>query len=278
MISMILPLSVGNALRVFLEPPSDAVKWRLLRKGADSFSGHDDPGAFLVHEGNEKFVVDSEFLQNDIPQFYRAYYWNGSDWAESNTATGTARVDYGDGSSDAQLIVRDRLEWGLVEEVRRGVLRPQSGSIAVLTAPPVWEDSRWPMVTVSMVSEMPAERGIGEVLEPDDFDLADWSDNEGWLARVQLGIIGWCQNPDERIALRQAIRRLIVANLPVFEHAGLTQIEFAQNDIDAVEGEYPAPVYQTAGTFTCLAPVIVGGRVPAIADVFSKGSIYDEEG
>lgn len=279
MIYIIEPLDVGNALKVFLAPPDGALRWRLLRKGYDTFTGHDDDEALEVYEGDEKVIIDSQFVQNEVPYFYCAYYWDGSDWTASNTATGTARANYSDGSTDAQVFVRDRLDYGLQEEVRRNTLRPQSRSIPVLTAPPVFEDARWPMVSVSLLSDGPAERGLGEFIEPDeyDLDLEDWSDNEGWLARVQLSIVGWSQNPDERIALRQALRRLIVANLPIFENVGITQVEFLQQDVDAVSGEYPAPVYQTAGTFTCLAPVIVGGRTPAVREVIYRSIVHGDE-
>lgn len=276
---MIVPLAVGNALRVFLEPPAGALMWRVLRKGADTFVDQDDPDAFRVCEGDEKSFVDFEYLQNGSVYHYRAFYWNGMDWTASASATGTPNATYEDCSTDALVVVRDRINAGLQAEVARGTLRPKSGSIQVLTAPPVMEDVRWPLVTVQLVNEGPGERGIGEILEPDEFDGIgyDWSDNEGWLARVQLAITAWSMNPDERITLRQVLRRLVVANLPVFDDAGIQQVEFSQQDFDAVGGEYPAPVYQSMGTFNCLAPVSVGGDVPAIRDVISRSIINGEQ-
>jgi len=269
MIAMILPLSVGNALRVFLEPPANAQKWRLLRKGADTFTDQNDPNALLVYEGADTVIVDAAYLQNGTLAFYRAFYWDGSTWTASATASGTPNATYRDGSTDVLSVVRDRLDAGLAVEVQRKTLIPQSGSIQVLTAPPVFEDTRWPMVSVHLLHEAPANRAIGEQLIADEFDseLGRWGENEGWLARVQLAVIGWSQNPDERIALRQVLRRLIVMNLPVFDSNGMVEIEFAQQDVDAVSGEYPAPVYQSAGTFTCMAPVIVGDQVDPITDV-----------
>lgn len=273
MISMIFPLAVGNAVRLILQPPSQAVYWRVLRKATDDFIDQDDDQAYQVYEGDEKSFVDARFLQNDVVQFYRAYYWDGSIWTSSASVPGKAHADYGEASHDVQLVVRERLEWGLQEEVRRATLRAQSGAISVLTAPPVFEDTRWPMVTVSLLNDSAAERGLGEEIWPDAFD-GDWSDDEGWIASTQLSIVGWSLNPDERIALRRALRRLIIANLPVFSDYGFQQVEFSQHDVDAVSGEYPAPIYQSAGTFSCLAPVIVGGRVPAIDSVIANYREY----
>lgn len=267
MIAMIVPLSVGNALRVFLEPPAGAHRWRILRKAVNTFTGQDDPDALLVYDGTEKSALDSELLQNGTPVFYCAFYWDGTTWTPSNVASGTANTTYSDASTDVLTVVRDRLNWGLQNEVQRGVLKPKSGSIQVLTAAPVWESTRWPLVTVHLLNEGPDERGLGELIEPDVFDGSQWSENEGWLASVQLAVIGWSQNPDERITLRKALRRLIVANLPVFDANGMVKVAFSQQDVDAVSGEYPAPVYQSAGTFTCVAPVIVGDQVAPITDV-----------
>lgn len=270
---MLQPLSVGTAIRVILDPPGGSLRWRILRKVSDSFTGEADPDALLVYEGAEKSTLDTALLQNGTPYFYRAYYWNGTTWAASASASGTPNATYADSSSDVLTIVRDRIDAGLQVEVSRHTLVPQSGSIAVLTAPPAIQDARWPVVTVHLLSEAPAERGLGEVLVPDVLDPSGaWDESEGWLARVQLAVIGWSQNPDERIELRKALRRIIVANLPVFDAAGMVEVEFSQQDVDAVNGEYPAPVYHTAGTFTCMAPIIVGDQVGVISDVQVTGT------
>lgn len=274
MIAMLQPLSIGNAIRVILDPPVGSLRWRILRKVSDTFTDQSDPGALLVYEGTENAALDTVSLQNGTPYFYRAFYWNGTVWAASASASATPNATYVDSSTDVLTIVRDRLDAGLQVEVQRQTLVPQSGSIPVLNAPPVFQDTRWPVVTVHLLVDAPAERGLGEMLEPDAFDQASglWDESEGWLAHVQLAVIGWSQNPDERIALRQALRRLIVANLSVFDASGMIKIEFSQQDVDAVSGEYPAPVYQTAGTFTCMAPVIVGDQVDEITDVQVTGT------
>lgn len=274
---MILPLPVGNALRVFLEPPSGALKWRVLRKAADTFVDENDPDAFLAYEGDHKSFVDFEYLQNGSVYLYRAFYWNGSAWSThaSSATAGTPNATYEDRSTDALVVVRDRINAGLQVEVSRGVVKPKTGFVQVLTAPPVFEDARWPLVTVQLLNEGPGEDGLGYFLNSDGLSADDFDpfDGDGWMARVQLAITAWSLNPDERIALRQSLRRLVAANIHVFDNAGIQQVNFSQQDTDAVSGEYPAPVYQSIGTFTCLAPVSVGGNVPAIREVISRSII-----
>jgi len=266
---MVAPLAVGNALRIFLAPPLGAKRWRVLRKVSDTFSGPEDPDALLVHDGDERAVLDTRFLQNGTLYYYRAYYWDGSAWSAGQSATGTPSATYEDASTDVLSIVRERLDCGLQAEVARKNLVHDRNHIRVLTAPPVYQDTIWPVVTVQLQSEAPAGRGVGEMLEPDELSVDEtlWDGSEGWLARVQLAIVGWSLNPDERIELRKALRRIIVANLPVFDDAGMVQIEFTQQDMEDFQS-YPAPVYQTLGTLSCLAPVsVVTSSDPAISDV-----------
>jgi hypothetical protein len=269
MISFVVALPIGNALKVFLAPPSGALSWRILRNGTGTFAGEADPAAFVAYEGDENYAVDVTGLQNGVAMYYCAFYWDGVEWTASNVATATPNATYVDYSVDALSLFRDRLAAGLSVEVARGTLRPATGAIPVLTAPPQYEDSRWPMVSVHLTSESPSERVLGEQFLADSFDEAanQWTESEGWLASVQIAVIGWTQNPDERIALRKAIRRIVIGNLPVFDSAGMVQPEFSMQDVDAVSGEYPAPVYQAAGTFTCMAPVVVGDQVDPIVDV-----------
>lgn len=277
MISFVFPLAIGNAMTVQLEPPAGAEKWRVLRKIVDSFSGFDDMDALLVYEGDDKSFLDASYLKNDQLYFYRAYYWIGDEWVDGGGNSGTPRATYGDDSVDVQSFVRDRVDAGLQEEVARGMLRPRSGSVQVLTAPPVYEETRWPVVCIRMINDHPQHRGLGEIIQTDEFDGDAWEDTEGWLASVQLSVEAWSMNPDERIALRKSIRRIIVGNLAAFELAGMSTIEFSQQDTEALNGEFPAPVYQSVGTFTCLAPVVVGGRVAPIREVITRSTVYGDE-
>lgn len=270
-ISNVVPLAVGNALRVFLRPAAGAILWRVLRKETDDIASESDPAARRIYEGDDTSALDSSLLVNGVTYFYRAFYWNGTAWSGSASVGAAPVASYADASTDVLSVVRDRLDYGLQVEVARGALAPESGGIAVLNAPPVFEDTRWPVVTVHLQDEASFARGIGEMIESDQFDAleGDWQGTEGWLAKVQLTICGWSQNPDERVELRKALRRIVAANLPVFDEHGIVNIDFRQQDMDSLGGEYPTNVYQSLCTFTCVAPVRVVSRGDAIADVTS---------
>lgn len=276
MIYMVQPLSVGNALRLYLEPPVSAVRWKILRKGSDSFTGHDDPSAAVIYEGNERVVVDARYLQNEVMAFYRPYYTaDGATWTAGPTASGTPAATYEEQTSDVLTLLRERLEAGLQVEVQRGNLVNELGYIQVYTAAPSLErDLKFPLVTLHLEDEEPSVRAVGEMIGVDDFDAigGDWTETEGWLSNVTVSVIGWSLNGDERIELRKAIRRIIVANLGLFADQGWQQVNLSLRDMDALSGEYSAPVYQVMGTFTCLAPVAVGGHVSPIRTVISQQS------
>jgi len=272
MITMVQPLHVGNALRLFIEPPADAVRWRVLRKGSDTFSGDpEDPSALVAYEGDERVVVDAAHLQNEVMAFYRPFYLSlAGIWTPGPTAHGTPASIYEEHTTDVMSLVRERLEAGLKVEVERGSLVHELGYVQVYTAPPSQEQNLlFPLVTITLSSESSDVRAVGETISGDEFDSIgfDWSESEGWLASVQLEVTGWSLNSDERIELRRAIRRVVLANLPVFAAHGIDQVNLSMSDNDAVNGEYGAPVYQVMASFSCVAPVRVGGRVDAISEV-----------
>lgn len=272
MISLIQPVAAGNALRVFLQPPAGAVWWRLLRRVDDAFAGESDPDALLVYEGVDKSTLDIAQLVNGTLYYYRPYYRVGGGWVPGTTVTATPNATYEGVGEDVLSLVRERLDLGLQTELARGVLTHERGHIPVLTAPPIFEDVVWPIVTVHLSNDGPAERAVGELIGVDEFDGHDWFEKEGWLARTQLAIMGWSLNPDERIDLRKALRRIVQANLPIFDFAGMVEIEFSQQDTEDFSS-YGAPVYQVLCTFSCLSPVQVGAKVGAIEEV--KTSIVE---
>ena len=270
MISMIQPLPVGNALRLFLVPPMGSANWRVLRKADDSFTGHDDPDALIAYEGDERIFIDNKYLQNEVMAFYRPFYRTASGWQAGPTATGTPAATYTDYSTDVLSLLRERLEAGLKVEVLRGTFQPELGYVQVYTAPPSLEQGlRFPLVTLHLDNDSPAVRGIGENISADEFDSIglDWDESEGWLAQVQLSILGWTQNSDERIDMRKALKRLIVGNLPVLSDQGIEQVDASFQDIDLINGEFTSPIYQVMCSFSCIAPVRVGNKQAALQDV-----------
>ena len=274
MIAIIQPLHAGNALRLFIEPPPGSVRWKVLRKGSDTFSGHDDPSALVAYEGDDRVIVDSSFLQNEVMAFYRPFYTvDGQSWTAGPSANGTPSASYQEQSTDVLGTVRDRLEAGLKIEVERGNIQTELGYVQVFTSSPSLDrDLQFPLVTLHLENEEPTVRAIGEYIGGDEFDAIEdeWNEQEGWLASVRLTIIGWSLNADERSELRQALRRIIIGNLPLFRDQGWEQIDLSQQHFDAVSGEYNAPIFQVMNTFSCLAPVVVAGSVQPIREVISR--------
>lgn len=268
MISLIQPVAAGNALRVFLQPPPGALWWRVLRRVDDAFMGESDPEALLVFEGKDKCTLDIAQLVNGTLYYYRPYYRVGAAWVAGNTVTSTPNATYQQVGGDVLSLVRERLDLGLQEEVRRGALCHDQGHIKVLTAPPLFDDTAWPVVTVHLSNESPAERAVGEMVDTDELDDGTWTEKEGWLARTQLTIMGWSLNPDERIELRRALLRLVQANLPIFDFAGMVDIEFSQQDTEDF-ATHTVPIYQVLCTFSCLAPAQVASAVGVVKDVIS---------
>lgn len=271
---MVQPIHAGNALRLFIEPPAGSVRWKVLRKASNTFTGVDDPGALVAYDGNERVVVDNAYLQNEVIAFYRPYYTSdGSAWVAGPTAYGTPSATYTEYTTDVMSLVRERMEAGLKVEVERGNLQNDLGYVQVYTAPPSLEQNLlFPLVTMTVEEDASDTRAIGEDISGDEFDAVgfDWEESEGWLADVQLTLVGWSLNSDERIELRKAIRRVIIANLGVFASHGMDQVSLKMNDVDAVNGEYGAPIYQVMANLSCTAPVRVGGinaGAAAITDV-----------
>lgn len=277
---MVQPLAAGNAIRLFLEPPAGARYWRVLKMGSDSFGGPEDLDfALIAYEGDERVFIDAENLQNEVMAFYKPFYRMADDtWQAGATAHGTPSALYEDNATDVQSFIRKRLEEGLLVEVQRGNLIAELGYVQVYTAPPALEQNlRFPLITITLDNESPAERALGEDISGDYYDEigAEWFESEGWLAQVQLQIVGWSLNSDERIELRKALRRIIIANLPIFDDQGMTQVQVSFQDVDALNGEYNVNIYQVMGSFSCLAPVRVGrryGEGEIITDIITRST------
>jgi hypothetical protein len=267
-VAMILKPAAGNALRVFLQPPAGARRWRLLRKLADDFTGQADADAAVVEDGDTRVCTDTDGLVNGVTYYYRPYYWVSGAWQAGATAFAAPVASYEDQTPDVVTIVRDRLSLGLQEELRRGVLVHENGAVPVFTAPPAYDQARWPMVSVHLENEDPAERFIGESVTTDVFDDGEglWTEPEGYLAQVELTIIGWSLNPDERIELRKALRRIVIANFSVFDSYGIVTPKLTVQDMEDFEN-YAAPVYQAMCKFSCMTPVSVLSSVGPIDSV-----------
>lgn len=276
MISIVQPIHVGNALRLFIEPPAGSVRWKVLRKGSDTFSSHDDLTALVAYEGDERVIVDSAHLQNEVMAFYRPFYTtDGVVWTAGATASGTPSATYVEKTTDVVGFLRERIEAGLLVECQRGSFATELGYIQVYTASPSLErDLALPLVTVHLENETPSVHAVGQDISGDYFDgIGDaWEESDGWIASVSVTVIGWSLNSDERGEMRRALRRIVLANMPVFADKGWDQVEVSFQDVDAVNGEYPAHIFQVMGTFSCLAPVRVVSDVDSVREVISRST------
>lgn len=268
MITFLKPLPVGNAVRALLAPPEGAEVCRVLRRLDPDFTGEDDAGAVVAYEGRDSYFVDDHKLKNDTVYFYCPFYRIGSDWepgdVESVVPVAGLRAIWPDPLEK----VRERLEAGLRVEVVEGHLKATAGLVPCFTAPPAYDGTNFPIMTVHMDNDAPSQRGIGEIVMVDvQDDDGMWREAEGWLSTVRLKIVGWMpQNADVRNKLRLATKMVLVGNLPVFAAAGMDQVEFSQADVEDMES-YAVPMYQTITTLTCNAVYLVESRESAIADV-----------
>lgn len=270
MITMTLPEACGNAIRLYLDPPAGARHWRIWRSTTQDFKVE-----ALIYEGTDELVMDTKGLINEVRVFYRIeYVLPKKQVIPGNTSYATPSSTYEDHTTDVISFLRERLEAGLAEEVTRKTLFNELGYIQVLTAPPSLQNNlSFPLVTLSLENESPSERSIGEVVDDEyyDEDAVEWSEQIGWIADVNISITGWSLNPSERIDLRNAIRRVLIANFSVLAAHGIMLPHFTLADSDAVSGEFDAPLYLVNGDFTCIAPVrVVQKSSKAILDTTAK--------
>jgi hypothetical protein len=270
MISYLAAIPAGNAVQLLFAPAQAATEWLLLRNTTGEFPVYNDPNSALLYRGStERSLLDVRALINGTVYYYCLFELIAGTWYPTPVQSATPAAAYGDASNDVMLVLRERLELGLANEVALKRLQSAYGRVPVLTAPPVFEDTKFPIVTVHLASEMPAERAVGEVIDPDCFNPDDgvWTSSEGWLASVSINVVGWALNADVRLMLRMALRRIVTANLPVFDSFGFVLVQTQQSDMEDFES-YAAPVYQTLLSFSCVAPVRVTSQSTAVITDF----------
>ncbi|EGD6457237.1 hypothetical protein IAJ44_004298 [Salmonella enterica] len=257
MIKMCMPEPSGNAVRLYLQPPSDAVEWRILRDTDQNM-----PMPYASDWGTDDVLVDTHALENnELVHYCMEYRHADGSLSFSNVADVIPQATYEDYTTDTLELLQQRLKAGLREEVKRRVFITDFGYIDVLAAPPSLKNNvSFPLVTLLLENESPAERSIGDLIDDDfyDEDSKEWGDQAGWMADVSISITGWSLNPTERIELRKAIRRVLIANFNVFALRGVLLPSFTLTDADAVSGEFDVPLYLVNGNFTCQAPIRVG--------------------
>jgi hypothetical protein len=282
MISFAEPLSAGNAVRLHLQPPRGALEWRVLRRPTDDFTGHADAGAVRVgpdYGPRPGSMLDTYKLLNGFEVVYRFYWRDEQGWHAGASRRVTPAATYQGEGPDAQALVRERIALGLAEEIKRGALKPHDGKIHVVTAifgAP--DEKKLPAVSVHLDTDMPAHRFLGEQMETEvlaGLGSETGHASEGQFSRVALNVVGISLNGDERTALRKALKRIVIANMAVFDEAGLYQCEFAQRD-DEEPGANGAVLYRANGSFACTAPAVVAWPVTLIRDVVVTASFPAE--
>lgn len=272
---MLKPLPVGNAIRIFIAPPETAERWRVMRRMDDCFQGENDPDAVCIYDGcDDRIFLDANFLTNGKTYFYRLFCKTGDVWGANDTKSAVPACTFVCGGEEPQLILRDRLDFGLVELLKRRLLHHPNGKIPVLTAPPTFDGTVFPVVVVQFTNGSSSEYGVGDFLgQILDEDRDEWEIDEGWLSQIQLTVVAWSLNADERIRLRRAIEYLLIANISVLDDAGMTQIVLQQSDHEDYQS-YAVPMYQSVSTISCLIPRYVGHHEDRIrlVDVKVKGS------
>ena len=291
-IALVQSLPIGGAVDVSINVESDISWLRVLRKpgarGAVVFSGTTDTAAVRVVDvavtpRDEYYlvasVIDYNNLSNSSTYSYAAFGYNSTTalWSSSTVIDVTVTPSADSEGPDPLDFLVSRINNGLQVEVSAQRLQPKTGRIPVVTAPPQTANTPMPIVSVHLDIDSSAERFIGEqvgkevAVNPDDPGATDdtsryWLDSEGWLSRWTSTITGWSQNPDERNSLRKSLKRIIMGNLPIFDEAGMLQVDLSINDSEELEA-FGIPLYMTVQTVTCLAPAKLTGRFPDIDDV-----------
>src|ERR1035437_684123 len=117
-ITLIQPLPIGNAIRVFITPAAGAARWRVLRNLTGTFSGYNDSNASVIMDGLDAIVLDTQALTNGVTYYYGLFWFNGTSWAADGVVTGIPAATFAQLGPDVLSIIRDRLDDGLRVVVR----------------------------------------------------------------------------------------------------------------------------------------------------------------
>jgi hypothetical protein len=263
----------GNAAAINLGIAPQASAWRLLRRADDDFVGEIDAGATVIAEGDDGDayvpVLDYVGLTNGVPAWYQEYELIDGLWAApgdpvSVTPAYLAEPLYA--SPDLASLLRERISLVLRAEVVAGRLRHESGAVPVLTAYPLLESIRLPVVTIILSDRHSEVRGIGEIVTPDAFDGTYWDTFEGWMDRSTVQIAVWSLNHEDRLQVRDAVQRAVMLNLPILDSAGFVLPELSESDSQDFES-YSAPIYQSIFTLSCLHATLVRSQFHSIHTV-----------
>jgi hypothetical protein len=228
-----LPLC-GNAVALAL---SGTLPQKLVRTGTNA--DHE----FLAHSHH----IQDLTARNGNTYHYQAYTLNGTSWQVSGEAVSIAvKSDYLPAGPDVRSLLRERLEVGIQDYRDRKLISINGPPVPVRLAPPVYGQDPMPLVSIHATNESPRERGIGDNLDPS-------AEDTGWLTTHQFDVVVWCQNPDERHFLGRAVRAILFANLTLLDNEGVQLAEFSSQDMDMLPPQFPAPIYTSQISFSCMS-------------------------
>jgi hypothetical protein len=249
--NLIQPISCGNAVRLVLQATAGETRWRVLRKETNGFTGHDDPGAFLVHDGDERFLTDARLLVNGVTYHYALYGFAMGVWGAPVVATVVPEAKFTDVSVDAQELVRERLDVALHSMIARGLAPLSKPTVSVMSIPFYTQGGELPVVTVLYAGGSATGHALGAQMSGDEFDGSDFIGTQGWHESITLEISAWSLNAQERNTIRKALQAAIAANLGVFAESGLMNFEVQSVQDTEDTQSMNAPIYQTVIRVGC---------------------------
>ena len=266
--NLIQPIECGNAVRLVVQSTAGEARWRVLRKEANTFTAYNDPAAYVVHDGNERFLTDARLLVNGAPYFYALYGYDGTAWLAPVIATVTPQSTFAtDAILDAQEIVRERVDVTLHSMISRGLVALSKTTVPVMSIPFYQQGTDLPVVTVLFGGATPATHGIGNDMATEAKAGDQWVGYQGWHQIVNLDITAWSLNAQERNALRVALETVIAANLDIFDSLGLNLID-VQNVQDSEDFQsMNVPIYQTVLRIGCQIVVAVTEAGGSLGDI-----------
>lgn len=251
--NLLQPISCGNAVRLVVQPTGNETRWRLLRKETNVFTGHDDPAAFVVHDGASRFLTDARLLVNGVAYHYALYGYAAGSWGVPVMASVVPEALFEDASVDPQELVRERVDVTLHSMIQRGLVQLSRSNVAVMSIPFYTQGGELPVVTVLYGNGSATGHALGEQMSTDEFDGSDFIGTQGWHESISLEVSAWSLNAQERNTIRKALQAVIAANLGIFAESGLMNFEVQSVQDTEDTQSMNAPIYQTVIRVGCQA-------------------------
>lgn len=242
MISFIDSIISGSGIRIIISPTVNATKWRLLRKVTDDFIDENDTGAFQVYEGTKHVVLDTTGIVNGVTYYYKSFEYVDNSWLATDSISSKSEYTVISVGIEPQMLLLERLKVGLAAEILAGTLNNTNGTIDVIMGPPPADYPRFPVVSLDVIEDKASNYFLATEYLDEHQDPKDYLESYGWVADIGLRICYYALNPDERIAGRLALIRIIQSNIPLMEQYGFMNASLSVFDHQNF-GEYNAPVY-----------------------------------